>query len=256
VADEASPASLVRGLAGVERLLLVGSPFVGPAARQPVAWVDAARTAGVGRVVYTSVLHADASSVPVAAGHRALEAALRIAGVPHAVLRLGACVEDYTVHVPAALEYQAVLGCAGTGFISCASRGDYADAIAAVLLEGPSQPRVVHELAGGSSFTLPELAAEIGRQCGAAIRYVHLPAALYRAALLDAGVPPQEAQQVVDADLAAPHGALLGYERELERLIGRRAMGLQEAVALALEGCRARAAAAACADAVDVDVFA
>ncbi|MEJ8840236.1 NmrA family NAD(P)-binding protein [Ramlibacter sp. AN1133] len=255
LADAQRPSTLVRALRGVECLLLVGSPAIGFPTRNTLALVDAARTAGVARVVYTSVLHADTSALAVAAEHREVESALRIAGLPHALLRLGCCVEDYTAHVPAALEYQAVLGSAGTGCISCASRADYADAVVAVLLASP-EPHGVHELVGSSSFMLPELASEIGRQSGRPIRYVHLPAALYRAALIDAGVHPAQAQQLVDADFAAAQGALLGYENDLERLIGRRAMRLPEAVALALRGCRPQPEAPAAADRPDIEVFA
>jgi NAD(P)H dehydrogenase (quinone) len=241
LADEERPASLVRELAWFERLMLVGSPAIGVPAGDAQALVDAARTAGVRLLVATSVLHADTSTLPWAAQHLRVETALRIAGLPHVILRLGCCVEDYTAHVPAALEYQAVLGCAGSGAISCASRDDYAEAAAAVLLSPPEQPRVVHELAGSTSFTLPELAAEIGRQSRRAIRYVHLPAALYRAAMMDAGLAPAQAQQLADADFAAARGALLGDEPDLERLMGRRALRLHEAVERSLRECRPQA---------------
>jgi len=255
--DEKRPATLVSALAGVERLLLLGPAPIGPHAGNPEAMVEAARTAGVHQVVYTSVLHADSSTLGVAAEHRKLEAALRIAGLPHVLLRQGCCVEDFTANVPAALEYQVVLGCAGAGAISCASSEDYADAIVSVLLAPVVQPREVYELAGGTSFTLPELAAEVGRQSGRAIRYVHLPAPLYRATLVDAGYDDVLAQQLVDADGAAARGALFGDERDLERLIGRRTMDLRQAVELALEGClpQAQAPGSQPAD-VDAEVFA
>ncbi|GAB3769562.1 SDR family oxidoreductase [Ramlibacter monticola] len=241
--DEDWDATLVHSLAGVERLLLLGPAPIGPHAGKPKAMVEAARTAGVHQIVYTSVLHADSSTLPVAAEHRAVEAALRSAGVPHVVLRQGASIEDFTANVPAALEFQAVLGCAGAGAISCASREDYVDAIVKVLLAPITQQHETHELAGGTVFTLPELAAEISRQSGRAIRYVHLPARLYRAALVDAGFVAEQAQQLVDADSAAIDGALRGHERDLEGLIGRRTMDLRQAVEIALEGCLPQAGA-------------
>jgi NAD(P)H dehydrogenase (quinone) len=242
--DEERPASLVSALAGVERLLLLGPALVGPRAGNPKAMVEAARTAGVHQVVYTSLLNVETSPLPIAAAHREVEAALRIAGLPHVLLRQGCCVEDYTAQVPAALEYQAVLGCAGTGAISCASRADHADAIVAVLLAPIGAPRELHPLAGGAPFTLPELADEIGRQSGRAVRYVHLPAALYRSALIEAGFDHRQAKQLVELDYAAFDGALLGQESDLERLIGHRPMSLRAAVEIALEGCSPQAAVA------------
>lgn len=232
-ADFGRAASLAHAFAGAEKLLLVASGGA-QRLREHEEAISAARAVGVHLIAYTSVLHADTSSLPIAAEHRASEAALRSSGVPHVLLRKGCCVDTYVAAVPAALEYHAVLGCAGGACISSASRADYADAAAAVLLSQEPQDGQVHELCGGTSFTLPELAAEIGRQSGASVKYVDLPAAHYRTALVGAGVPAMQALQLVDADLAAGRGAFLGFEPDLERWTGRPATTIAQAVAHAL----------------------
>lgn len=241
--DETRPATL-RALLGVERLLLTETEAPGAGVERQLALVDAARAAGVRLVACTSVLHADTSALAAAAQYRELEQALQASGLPRVLLRLGCCVEHYTAHVPAALEFQAVLGCAGPGIVSCASRVDYAQAIAAVLAGPSGHAGRVLELAGGTTFTLAELAREIARQGGRHIAYAHLSAPLYRGALRDAGVPEAQAALLVDTDVAALKGAFLGYEDDLERLIGRPATGLAQAVTEALAGCRPGAGAA------------
>lgn len=236
LADYDRPDTLRSALAGVSKLLLISSSEVGSRVPQHQAVIDAARAASVALIAYTSILRADTSPLALAREHRETEAALRTAGVPHVLLRNGWYVENYTAGVPAALQHKAVLGSAGAGRISSASRADYAQAAAAVLTAEAPQAGRVYELAGASSFSLAELAAEIGRQSGEAIVYNDLAEADYRGALLQAGLPESLAGLLAESDVGASKGALLGAQPDLERLIGRPAATLEQAVATALKG--------------------
>ena len=143
-------------------------------------------------------------------------------------------LENYTASVPAALQFKAVFGSVGEGRVSSANRADYADAAVAVLTAEASQAGKVYELAGGTSFSLAEFAAEIARQRGEPIVYTNLPEVDYKAALLGAGLPEPLAGLLAESDVGASKGALFGNESDLERLIGRKATGVQQAVADAL----------------------
>ncbi len=88
-ADYTDPATLDTGLSGVDTLVLISSSEVGQRAVQHQNVIDAAKRAGVGRIVYTSLLHADHSPLSLAAEHVQTEAALKDAGLPHTVLRNG-----------------------------------------------------------------------------------------------------------------------------------------------------------------------
>ena len=57
--DYDRPETLAPALAGVERLLLISSSEVGKRAPQHRAVIEAAKAAGVGEIVYTSLLHAE-----------------------------------------------------------------------------------------------------------------------------------------------------------------------------------------------------
>ena len=233
-ADYDRPDTLAGAFAGIDKLLLISSSEVGARTAQHQAVIDAAKRAGVGLIAYTSLLHADRSVLALAAEHRATEAALKASGVPHVLLRNGWYVENYTAGIPAALQHKAVLGSAGTGRISSAGRADYAQAAAAVLTADAPQAGRVHELAGGTAFTLAEFAAEIGRQSGEPIVYKDLPEAAYKAALVGAGLPEGFAAMIAESDVGASRGALFGDAPDLERLIGHPATTLQQAVAQAL----------------------
>ena len=233
-ADYDRPETLARALAGVKRLLLVSSSEIGKRVQQHRAVIDAAKQAGVELIAYTSLLHADVSPLGLAEEHRQTEAALKASGIPHVLLRNGWYAENYMQGIPAALQYKVVLGAAGDGRISSAGRADYADAAVAVLTSREPQAGRTYELAGGSTFTLAQFAAEISRQAGQQVAYRNLPEAEYKAALLGAGLPEPVAQLLADSDAGAAKGALYGNEPDLERLTGRPALNLQQAVAAAL----------------------
>ena len=85
VASYDDPAALNAALDGVERLLLVSSSEVGKRAAQHANVIDAANAAGVGFVVYTSILGAEGSPLTVLPGeHVATERALAASGLAYA----------------------------------------------------------------------------------------------------------------------------------------------------------------------------
>lgn len=231
-ADYSRPETLGPALAGVDKLLLVSSSEVGQRAAQHQAVVDAARAAGVGFIAYTSILHADRSRLALAAEHLATERALAASGIPHALLRNGWYLENYTGQIPGALAH-GFAGSAGDGRIAAAARADFAAAAAAVLTL-PDQAGKVYELAGDETFTMAELAAEVARQAGKPVAYADLPAETYGGVLRGAGLPGPFADVLVDADVNIARGELDDRSGDLRRLIGRPTTALRDAVAAAL----------------------
>ena len=231
--DYDRPETLAPALAGVERLLLISSSEVGKRAPQHRAVIEAAKAAGVGEIVYTSLLHADRSPLSLAAEHVETEAALAESGIPHTILRNGWYAENYTGSIPTALQHGALIGAAGAGRVSGAARADYAEAAARVLAEGGHAGQT-YELAADDAWTLADLAAEISRQSGHDIPYVDLPEAEYAAALVKAGLPEGLAAAIAGWDAGAAQGALFDDGRALSRLIGRPTTPLADVVRAAL----------------------
>ena len=232
-ADYAQPATLDTAFQGATKVLLISSSAIGERVAQHGNVIDAARRAGVALLAYTSLLHADTSPLGLAAEHTATEALLRASGVPHVLLRNGWYTENYLASLPAVLQHGAVIGSAGEGRIASAARADYADAAAAVLTRD-DQAGQVHELAGDTSYTLAEFAAEVGRQTGRTIPYINLPEADYRGALLGAGLPEPLAHLLADSDVGASKGGLFDDGQRLSQLIGRPTAALGAMVAVAL----------------------
>ncbi len=232
-ADYNRPETLDSAFAGATQLLLISSSEVGQRLPQHRAVVDAARRAGVAHLVYTSLLQADRSPLGLAAEHLATEEVIAASGLPHTLLRNGWYTENYLASVPAALQHGAFIGSAGEGRIASAARADYAAAAAAVLTR-PFAARSVLELAGDSSYTLGELAAELSRQSGRSIPYVNLPQADFAAALKGAGLPGPLADLLADSDVGAAQGGLFDGSRQLSTLIGRPTESMAEGLARVL----------------------
>ncbi len=220
-------------LQGVDVLVLISSSDFDDRAGQHRNVIEAAKSAGVGRLVYTSILKGDASPMILAQDHIATEAALTASGVPYTILRNGWYTENYTGALGAALQFGGTIGASGEGRISAAARADYADAIA-VTAAGAGHEGKIYELAGDTAFTQAELAAEIARQSGKPVAYTNLPKADYAKALEGFGLPEGFALVLADSDVQASKGALLDESGTLSRLIGRPTTPMAETVRTAL----------------------
>jgi NAD(P)H dehydrogenase (quinone) len=233
-ADYSQPDTLLVALAGVNTLLLISSNEVGQRVEQHRNVIEAAKRADVQRIVYTSVLHADTSSLSLAEEHRATEALLKESGLAYTLLRNSWYTENYLGSIPGALAGGAFLGSAREGKISSATRADFAEAAVAALTSEEHAGQT-YELAGDESYTLAELAAEVSRQTGQTIPYRDLPAAEYAAALTGFGLPEGLAHAIAGWDVSASQGALFDDSRQLSKLIGRPTTPLSSAVADALK---------------------
>ena len=233
--DYNAPATLAPALAGVERLLLISSSEVGARQAQHQGVVDAAKAAGVGYIVYTSILRADTNPMNLAIEHCATEAAIKASGLPHAILRNGWYTENYVMSAAAALEHGAFLGSAGEGRISGASREDYAAAAAAVLVDGSVETRTF-ELAGDEAFSLTQFTAAISDISGRQVIYKNLPEADYRQVLESVGLPSPIAAMLAESDAKAAHDTLFDDGGALAALIGRPTTPWRTTIEAALKG--------------------
>ncbi|NES16567.1 MULTISPECIES: SDR family oxidoreductase [Micromonospora] len=229
-ADYDDPGSLQAAFAGAEKLMFVSGSEVGKRVVQHGNVVTAAKEAGVRLIVYTSIAHADTSSLVLAAEHKATEQLITDAGLPYVFLRNSWYLENYTGQLPTYLRH-GVTGAAGDGRVSAATRADYAEA-AAVVLTAEGQAGRVYEL-GGAPVTMTELAAEISRQAGRTVSYLDLPVDKYTELLVTAGLPEGYAAMLADGDRGLAQGELEVGD-DLTTLLGRTPTTLAEAIRAAL----------------------
>ena len=204
-ADYSQPETLKAAFEGAEKVLLVSGTEVGGRVRQHQSVVEAARSADVSLLAYTSTLKADTATTILARDHQATEAYIRASGVPYTFLRNGFYVEMRTMSLAAAIEHGVMLGAAKDGRFAAATREDYA-AAAVAALTGEGHENKVYELGGDASWTLAEFAAEVARQANSPVIYNDLAPAEYSKILASFGIPEGLALAIADADRGGEFG--------------------------------------------------
>lgn len=222
-------------LQGIDQLLLISSNEIGQRKTQHENVIRAAQQAGVKLLVYTSLLHADTSHISLAEEHVATEQLLQASGIPYVILRNGWYNENYANAIAGALQAGAIAGSAGDGKISSAARIDFAEA-AAVVLTSSGHEGKVYELAGSSSYTLSELAAEVATQAGKPVVYNNLPVADYAKLLSSFGLPEPLAATIAGWETGIAQNDLFDEQQQLARLIGRPTTPIAETVREVLAG--------------------
>jgi NAD(P)H dehydrogenase (quinone) len=231
--DYTQSEGLAEQLKGIDRLLLISSNEIGQRAQQHKNVIDAAKKAGVKWLVYTSLLHADTTTLNLAGEHLETEKMVKDSGIDYTILRNGWYTENYTGSIGGALAGGAFIGSAGSGKISSAARIDYAEA-AATVISNESYKGKLFELAGDNAYTLSDLAAEISKQTGKAIPYKNLPEAEYARILESFNIPKGFADAIASWDVSVSKGDLFDNAQQLSKLIGRPTTSLAETVRLAL----------------------
>ena len=229
-ADYDKPELLAIALQGIDTLVFISGSEIGKRTVQHQNVIEAAKKAGVKKIVYTSLLHADRSSFGIADEHVATENLLKQAGIPFTILRNGWYTENYGGSVAGGLGAGTIIGSAANGKISSAPRNDYAEAAVAVATSQGHEGKV-YELAGDEAFTMSDLAAEVSSQIGKNIPYTNMPPNEYAAALVKAGFPEGVGQMFAGMDVATEKGDLFDDSHQLSKLIGRSTTPLSAVVA-------------------------
>ncbi|GAB2449004.1 NAD(P)H dehydrogenase (quinone) [Conyzicola lurida] len=228
--DYSKPEDVAAVVTAGDTLLLVSGSEPGGRAALHGTVIAAAKDAGVARIVYTSAPKATTSALVLAPDHKETEEILVASGVPFTILRNGWYTENYAGEIEKGRENGAIVGSAGEGRVSSASRKDYADAAAVVLVED-SHAGAVYELSGDVAWTFDELAATIGGIVGREVVYTNLTPEEHTALLLSFGLDDGTAGFVVALDGNIRDGLLGETSGDLARLIGRPTTPLAEGLA-------------------------
>ncbi|XPP27136.1 MAG: SDR family oxidoreductase [Leucobacter sp.] len=218
--DYDDPASVGAALEGIDKVLLISGTDFGNRVAQHTAVVEAARAEGVKLLAYTSASKADSSDFVLAPEHGATERIIAESGIPFVMLRNVWYVENYQLDAERAREAGEFAAAAGEGRVAAASRLDYAEAAAVVLLEEGHEGKV-YELAGDAVLNYQEIAQAIGEAIGREVVYRQVSPEELAAGLTAAGVDPGFVGVAVAIDQGIAQGALDIEDHTLAELIGR-----------------------------------
>jgi NAD(P)H dehydrogenase (quinone) len=232
-ADYSEPGQLSSAFTGADRVLLISSNDPRQSVAQHTAVIEAARQAGAGLLAYTSLWHADTSTLLTAVPHRLTEPVIRDSGVPYTFLRNNLYTDHYAPQIRQAAKSGIFVGSAGTGRVASATRADYAAAAVAVLT-GNGHENKVYELGGDVAWSYAELVAVLSKATGHEIAYQSIPPAEHHKLLVTAGIPPVVADLFIDTYTGIADGQLADTPGHLRALIGHPTTSLADAVAAIL----------------------
>lgn len=233
-ADYSKPKTLDQALTDIDTLLLISGNEAGRRVAQHRNVIEAAKKANVKRLVYISGLHADSLPRGMGEEHRLTEDTLKTSGISFTVLRNGLYTENFIPRIQAALSTGVLVGSAGDGKFSTATRDDLAAAAVAVLTSDGHEGKT-YELGGDEAFTLSDLVTEVTRQTGKTILYKNLPEVDFAATLTGAGLPEGLARMRAAMDAIAAQAAFFDADHRLSALIGRSTTPLSVVISNAIK---------------------
>lgn len=222
-ADFDRPETLQSAFQGVERLLLISTDSLhapGVRIKQHRAAIQAAVSAGVDHVVYTSFPNAHPTKGPsIPDDHFWTEVALFESGLDWTILRNNLYAEVILRFAQFAFKTGKLASATQSQGRSYVTREDCARTAAATLFNATG--KLIYDVTGPASVTHEELASILSRLSGKSIQSVNVTADEVEKGLVAAGIPQFAARSVRELDEEAAHGYQAMVTPTVANLTGR-----------------------------------
>jgi NAD(P)H dehydrogenase (quinone) len=227
--DFDDPASLPDAFAGGRRMLLVSTDALGRRVRQHRAAIDAAVTAGVGHVVFTSIVNPLSVNPTGALAWEPgkTEAMLHDSGLAWTVLRFGSFAELQLPPAATAVQNRRMVTNNGLGRIVLVSRRDCAE-VAAITLTTDGHIGKTYEITGTEALSARDLAELYGDLSGQPVKLLHLSDTMLTTVLVGIGTPLPAARSITAFGRAVRRGYFDVIDPVFERLTGRPPVTLRD----------------------------
>jgi uncharacterized protein YbjT (DUF2867 family) len=212
------PETFAGALAGVDVLFLLTS---GGTERETGA-VDAAKKAGVRKVVKLSVWGAEEDAFIIGRLHRSVEQAIEASGMAWTFLRPNGFMQNYSTSSAGLIKSQGVIYDSTRDARYSVIDAHDVGVVAAKVLTEPGHEGKAYKLSGPEALSNTEIAEAISRAIGRPVRHVDLPDAEYKKALVGFGMPGAYADAIVDLNAYYRTGAGAPVTPDFERLTGRK----------------------------------
>jgi NAD(P)H dehydrogenase (quinone) len=233
--DFDDPGSLPPAFAGGERLLLISTLVFVERLAQHYAAVDAAVTAGVRSVAYTSIVNpSDSNPGAAAADHRATEEYVRASGLDWTFLRNCIYADTLARGAPAALASGTLMTNEGDGRTAYVARADCAAAAAAVLTSHEHLGKA-YDITGPETLGAHDVAALFAELGGRPVEAALVDDDTWVGAMVEhAGLPEPLARQLATFGMAARRGFAQVVSTSVRDLTGREPRTAREVLAAEL----------------------
>jgi NAD(P)H dehydrogenase (quinone) len=227
--DFDDPASLRDAFAGGSRMLLISTDAIGRRVRQHRAAIEAAVTAGIGHVVFTSVVNPVAAN-PIGANAREqgeTEALLQRSGPAWTVLRFASFAELVLPPAATAVKNRQLITNGGDGRLATISRRDCAEA-AAIVLTTDGHAGETYDITGLEALSHSELAELYTELSGQRVNLLQLSDTALTRLLVGIGTPMPLAWSITAFGRAVRQGYFDLVDPTFERLAGRPPVALRD----------------------------
>jgi NAD(P)H dehydrogenase (quinone) len=227
--DFDDPTSLRDAFAGGRRMLLISTDAVGRRVRQHRAAIDAAASAGVGHVVFTSIVNPVAANPigPNAWEQGRTETMLHRSGLAWTVLRFGSFAELVLPAAATAVKNGRFVTNNGNGRLVPISRRDCAEA-AAVTLTTDGHAGKTYDITGPEALSPSDLVELYADLSGQPVKVLRLSDAMLTRVLVGIGTPMPIAWGITAFGRAVRQGYFDVVDPTFERLTGRPPVALRD----------------------------
>jgi uncharacterized protein YbjT (DUF2867 family) len=223
--DYTQPDTLRAALKGVERVFLVAPPSSSLVSLERKA-VDEIKRSGVKHLVKLSAMGGRAATFP--RQHAESEDYIQSSGLSYTFLRANGFMQNFVNYNAATINTQnAFYGCQGDGNVSHIDIRDIG-AVAAKVLTEDGHDGKAYPLTGPSALSNAEIAQILSDDLGREIRYVDLPPAQFKQALLGAGLKEWDADALIDLQQFYREGGASALTQDVERLLGRKPTSFEQ----------------------------
>jgi uncharacterized protein YbjT (DUF2867 family) len=220
VVDYGRPDTLGPVFEGCETVFLLG-PNVLDQTQLELNCVDAAKAAGVRRIVKQSVLGAEGEDFSLAQVHRPVENAIEASGMAWTFLRPNGFMQNVVTYMGETIRTEgAFYSASGEAKISHVDVRDVA-AVAVKALTEPGHEGKAYTVTGPEASSYGELADALSKVLGRSIRHVGLSPADYRAGLLAEGMPEELADRMLDLERYYREGQASRVTDDVREVTGR-----------------------------------
>ena len=214
-------------LAAVDAVFLLGAGIRGQAERE-INVVNAAKAAGVRRLVKLSVWSAPAEQFGLVKIHRAVEREVEASGLTGTFLRSNGFMQNFAQHMAGSIKSQgAIYQPAGDAKISHIDARDVAR-VAARALTTRGHEAKAYELSGPQALSYDEAADILSRVLDRRISYVALSDDAAKAGMLAAGMPDFYADHMLDLFRAYRTGVASPVTADVKAVTGREPLAFEQ----------------------------